>query len=111
MPAKTAPVPVKHSDAPVNAALTAEQKIKLYRAVCRIRRFEQVALKNYQGGKMGGFLHLYIGQESVAVGTCSLLGTNDHVITAYRNHGQALAVGMGMNECMAELYGKVTGCS
>ncbi len=60
---------------------------------------------------MGGFLHLYIGQESVAVGTCSLLGTNDHVITAYRDHGHALAVGMSMNECMAELFGKATGCS
>ena len=53
---------------------------------------------------MGGFLHLYIGQESVAVGTCSLMGDHDHVITAYRCHGHALAVGMTMNECMAELY-------
>jgi pyruvate dehydrogenase E1 component alpha subunit len=60
---------------------------------------------------MGGFLHLYIGQESVAVGTCSLMGPNDHVITAYRDHGHALAVGMNMNECMAELFGKATGCS
>jgi pyruvate dehydrogenase E1 component alpha subunit len=77
----------------------------------RIRRFEQAALKNYQAGKMGGFLHLYIGQESVAVGTCSLMGPNDHVITAYRDHGHALAVGMNMNECMAELFGKATGCS
>ncbi|MEI6340103.1 MAG: thiamine pyrophosphate-dependent enzyme, partial [Verrucomicrobiota bacterium] len=53
----------------------------------------------------------YIGQESIAVGTVSLLGDNDHVITAYRDHGHALAVGMNMNECMAELYGKATGCS
>jgi pyruvate dehydrogenase E1 component alpha subunit len=60
---------------------------------------------------MGGFLHLYIGQESVAVGTISLRGENDHFITAYRDHGHALAVGMSMNECMAELYGKATGCS
>ena len=60
---------------------------------------------------MGGFLHLYIGQESIAVGTVSLLGDDDHVITAYRDHGHALASGMGMNECMAELYGKATGCS
>jgi pyruvate dehydrogenase E1 component alpha subunit len=111
MPAKTAPAPVKHADAPINAALTAEQKIQYYRAICRIRRFEQVALKNYQGGKMGGFLHLYIGQESVAVGCVSLMQENDHVITAYRDHGHALAVGMSMNECMAELYGKKTGCS
>ena len=60
---------------------------------------------------MGGFLHLYIGQEAVAVGTMSLLGENDHVITAYRDHGHALAAGMSMDECMAELYGKATGCS
>ena len=60
---------------------------------------------------MGGFLHLYIGQEAVAVGTMSLLGENDHVITAYRDHGHALAAGMTMDECMAELYGKATGCS
>ncbi len=58
---------------------------------------------------MGGFLHLYIGQESVAVGTISLRGDHDHVITAYRCHGHALAVGMEMNPCMAELYGKATG--
>lgn len=77
----------------------------------RIRRFEQVALKYYNAGKMGGFLHLYIGQESVAVGTMSLCGDHDHVITAYRDHGHAIAAGMGMNECMAELYGKATGCS
>jgi pyruvate dehydrogenase E1 component alpha subunit len=76
-----------------------------------IRRFEQVALKFYSKGKMGGFLHLYIGQESVAVAAVSLMGEHDHVITAYRDHGHALAVGMGMNECMAELFGKRTGCS
>lgn len=79
--------------------------------MCRIRRFEQTALKYYNQGKIGGFLHLYIGQEAVALGTISLLGENDHVITAYRDHGHALAVGMGMNECMAELFGKITGCS
>ena len=77
----------------------------------RIRRVEQVSLKHYQGGKIGGFLHLYIGQEAVAVGTISLGGDNDHYITAYRDHGHAIAVGMGMNECMAELFGKQSGCS
>jgi pyruvate dehydrogenase E1 component alpha subunit len=77
----------------------------------RIRQFETVANKWYQAQRMGGFLHLYIGQESVAVGTMSLLGENDHVITAYRDHGHALAASMSMNECMAELFGKATGCS
>jgi len=106
-----APVSVKHANAPINAALTAEQKIKIYRDICRIRLFERIALKFYNAGKMGGFLHLYIGQESVAVGCASLMGKDDHMITAYRDHGHALAVGMGMNECMAELFGKKTGCS
>ena len=96
---------------PINKALTAEQKIELFRKMVRIRRFEQAALQYYTAGKMGGFLHLYIGQESVAVGTLSLCGEHDHSITAYRDHGHALSVGMGMNECMAELYGKATGCS
>jgi pyruvate dehydrogenase E1 component alpha subunit len=99
------------AQAPINASLSPTDKLRLLKEMIRIRRFEQAALKNYQAGKMGGFLHLYIGQESVAVGTCSLMGPNDHVITAYRDHGHALAVGMNMNECMAELFGKATGCS
>ncbi len=100
-----------YASAQVNASLTSEDKIHYLRDMVRIRRFEQEAQRNYTQDKMGGFLHLYIGQESVAVGTCSLLGSNDHVITAYRDHGHALAVGMSMNECMAELFGKATGCS
>ena len=96
---------------PVNSALSADEKIRLFRTMVRIRRFEQASLKYYNGGKMGGFLHLYIGQESVAVGTISLCGPHDHVITAYRDHGHALAVGMNMKECMAENFGKATGCS
>jgi len=99
------------SQSPINQALSPERKIELYSQMVRIRRFEQVSLKYYQGGKIGGFLHLYIGQEAVAVGTISLGGEHDHYITAYRDHGHALAVGMSMNECMAELFGKQTGCS
>ena len=97
--------------APINKSLATEEKHRFLRDMLRIRQFETVANKGYQTQRMGGFLHLYIGQESVAVGTISLLGANDHVITAYRDHGHALASGMGMNECMAELYGKATGCS
>ena len=99
------------AEAEVNQKLSADEKIASLRDMFRIRRFEQIALKCYNQGKIGGFLHLYIGQESVAVGTISLLGKNDHVITAYRDHGHALARGMNMNECMAELFGKATGCS
>ena len=85
----------------INQALTAEQKIGLFALMVRIRRFEQAALKYYNAGKMGGFLHLYIVQEAVAVGTVSLDGPNDHFIPAYRDHVHALSVGIGMNECMA----------
>ena len=94
-----------------NADLSSEDKVELLRKMVRIRRFEEASLKYYNAGKMGGFLHLYIGQESIAVGTASLCGKHDHLITAYRDHGHALAVGMTMNECMAELFGKKTGCS
>ena len=100
-----------YASAPINAKLSKDDKLGLLRMMLRIRRFEQKALSDYQKGKMGGFMHLYIGQESVAAGCCSLMGDHDHVITAYRCHAHALAVGMNMNECMAELYGKATGCS
>jgi pyruvate dehydrogenase E1 component alpha subunit len=97
--------------AQINQALSREDKIRLLRTLYRIRRFEQASLKYYNLGRMGGFLHLYSGEEAVAVGTISLLTELDHCITAYRDHGHAIAVGMPMNECMAELFGKATGCS
>ncbi|HEY1478007.1 MAG TPA: pyruvate dehydrogenase (acetyl-transferring) E1 component subunit alpha [Chthoniobacterales bacterium] len=100
-----------YADAAINSRLTKEDKIRFLREMFRIRRFEQTSLKYYNLGKMGGFLHLYSGQEAVAVGTISLLGENDHVITAYRDHGHALAIGMDPKVCMAELFGKATGCS
>lgn len=100
-----------YADHPVNAALSADDKIALYRQMIRIRRFEERCLKAYQGGNIGGFLHLYIGQEAVATGTISVCGENDHIITAYREHAHGLLCGMSMNECMAENYGKYTGCS
>lgn len=100
------------AEAEINRRLTPEEKIHLLRQMFRIRRFEQAALKQYQtSGQMGGFLHLYTGQESVAVGTISLCGKDDHVIAGYRSHGNALTMGMSMNECMAELFGKAAGCS
>lgn len=103
--------PQDYSQWSVNQELSNDDKIELLTKMIRIRRFEQVSLKHYQGGKIGGFLHLYIGQEAVAVGTISLGGEHDHFITAYRDHGHALAVGMSMKECMAEMFGKQTGCS
>ncbi|MFH1497473.1 MAG: pyruvate dehydrogenase (acetyl-transferring) E1 component subunit alpha [Verrucomicrobiota bacterium] len=97
--------------APINAKLSPEDKIELYRQMVRIRRFEERSLRAYQAKKIGGFLHLYIGQEAVSVGCCSLMGKDDHVITAYRDHGHAICVGMDTKPLMAELYGKATGCS
>src|SRR3984957_14281811 len=102
---------INPSDAAINSRLTKEDKIRFLREMFRIRRFGQTSLKYYNLGKMGGFLHLYSGQAAVAVGTISQLRDNDHVITAYRDHGHALMVGMDMKECMAELFGKATGCS
>ncbi len=99
------------ASSPINQSLTPERKIELYTQMVRIRRFEQASMKQYAADKMGGFLHLYIGQESVAVGTLSLCGEHDHNITAYRCHAHALASGMSMDECMAEMFGKQTGCS
>lgn len=97
--------------APINKKLSKDEKLDLYSTIVGIRRFEERSLRAYNQGKIGGFLHLYIGQEAVATGIVSLMEENDHIITAYRDHGHALAVGMSMNECMAEMYGKHTGCS
>jgi len=103
--------PPAYADAAINKQLTNDDKLRLLRDMFRIRRFEQTSLKYYNLGRMGGFLHLYSGQEAVAVGTISLLSKSDHVITAYREHGHALAAGMDMKPLMAELFGKATGCS
>lgn len=104
-----APATVAQAD--INLRLSPVEKVGLLREMFRVRRFEQAALQQYQAGHMGGFLHLYIGQESVTTGTLSLRGENDHVIAGYRSHAHALSMGMSMNECMAELFGKATGCS
>ena len=104
--------PTEFATYAINAKMTTEEKIHILAEMVRVRRFEEAAYEQYQKkDKMGGFLHLYNGQESVAIGQISLLGQNDHVITAYRDHAHALGVGMNMNECMAELFGKITGCS
>ncbi|MGO8999666.1 MAG: pyruvate dehydrogenase (acetyl-transferring) E1 component subunit alpha [Polyangiaceae bacterium] len=83
----------------------------LYRRMFLIRRVEEEAARGYAQGKIGGFLHLYIGQEAVAVGSVAALKDEDYVITTYRDHGMALAKGMSAKALMAELYGKKTGCS
>lgn len=76
-----------------------------------IRRFEEATVKGYQQKKIAGFLHTYIGSEAVGVGTMAHKREQDAVITSYRCHGLGLALGLTPEECMAELYGKVTGCA
>jgi pyruvate dehydrogenase E1 component alpha subunit len=88
-----------------------ELLLGLYRQMVLIRRFEEAAAKAYSQGKIGGFLHLYIGQEACAVGALSTLGAKDHVVTTYRDHAQSLIRGTSARACMAELFGKSTGCS
>jgi pyruvate dehydrogenase E1 component alpha subunit len=75
------------------------------------RRFEEKVAEAYALGKIGGFCHLYIGQEAVSTGTISLLRDDDYVLTTYRDHGQALVRGMTARSVMAELFGRIDGCS
>jgi len=87
------------------------QHLKLYQEMVVIRRLEERAAELYQQGKIGGFLHLYIGQEAVSTGLIAARQPQDRVITAYRDHGVAINCGISANEVMAELLGKVTGTS
>ena len=80
-----------------------------YREMVLIRVFEEHARAAYQQGKIGGFLHLYIGEEAVAIGAVHALKPEDHIVTHYRDHGHAIARGLDPKRLMAELYGKETG--
>jgi pyruvate dehydrogenase E1 component alpha subunit len=94
--------------------LEAQEKTKVlayYRQMLAIRRVEEAAAKAFSQGKIGGFLHLYIGQEAVAVGSVAALKPEDYVMTSYRDHGLAYAKGTSGRAIMAELFGKETGCS
>ena len=88
-----------------------ELERRMLRQMLLIRRFEEKAAESYALGKIGGFCHLYIGQEAVAVGSLAALRDDDYVISSYREHGQALARGIPATAVMAELFGKATGCS
>ena len=83
----------------------------LYRQMVLIRRFEEESGRLYMQGKIRGFLHLYIGEEAMAVGAIPALGPDDYVVGHYRDHGHALARGLDPKAAMAELLGKATGCS
>jgi len=93
------------------SGLSREEAIELYRQMLLIRRFEEKSAEAYVAGKIGGFCHLYIGQEAVGVGSISAIRKDDYVLASYREHGLALAKGMTARSIMAELFGKATGCS
>ncbi|NMC12497.1 MAG: pyruvate dehydrogenase (acetyl-transferring) E1 component subunit alpha [Chloroflexi bacterium] len=88
-----------------------EEYLDLFYQMVLIRRVEEIAAQLYQQGKIGGFLHLYIGQEAVSTGLISVRESQDRVITAYRDHGVAINCGISAREVLAELLGKATGIS
>ena len=91
--------------------ITKETYLEWYKSMLLMRKFEEKAGQLYGQQKIRGFCHLYIGQEAVVAGTVSATRPEDTFITSYRDHAQALAKGVSANACMAELYGKATGCS
>lgn len=89
-----------------------DELLGYYRSMVTIRRFEEEAARGYAQGKIGGFLHLYIGQEDIAVAAAAAVDPGrDYVFASYRDHGVALALGMDPKAAMAELFGKSTGCA
>jgi len=85
--------------------------IDLYHQMVLVRRFEEKSAEAYSSGKIGGFCHLYIGQEAVGIGAISAIRKDDYVLCSYREHAHAIAKGMSPESVMAELYGKAGGCS
>ncbi|MGB7948510.1 MAG: thiamine pyrophosphate-dependent enzyme, partial [Candidatus Binatia bacterium] len=92
-------------------ALDRDHAARLLREMIRIRRFEEKCAELYSASKIRGFLHLYIGEEAVAVGAMQALEPQDAIVATYREHGHALARGISAPSIMSEMYGKVGGCS
>jgi pyruvate dehydrogenase E1 component alpha subunit len=95
----------------MSAVNSVDDGVGLLRQMLRIRRFEEKCAELYSAGKIRGFLHLYIGEEAVAVGVMSALNPDDAIVATYREHGHALTRGIGVGTLMAEMYGKEQGCS
>jgi pyruvate dehydrogenase E1 component alpha subunit len=93
------------------AGLTRTQLLEMHYMMALLRRFEEKSAEEYTRGKIGGFMHLYIGQEAVGVGSITRLRQDDYVLSSYREHGHAIVKGLEPREVMAELFGKITGCS
>jgi pyruvate dehydrogenase E1 component alpha subunit len=96
---------------PERPPLERQYALRLLSEMVRIRRFEEKCAELYSAGKIRGFLHLYIGEEAVAVGALQALRPDDAVVSTYREHGHALARGVSAGAIMAEMYGKAAGCS
>lgn len=94
-----------------NLKINPDLEIKLLQQMLLIRRFEEKSAEMYTKGKIRGFLHLYIGEEAVSVGVMNSLSADDNVLTTYREHGHALVRGIESKVIMAEMYGKIEGCS
>ncbi|HYA27775.1 MAG TPA: pyruvate dehydrogenase (acetyl-transferring) E1 component subunit alpha [Acidobacteriota bacterium] len=92
-------------------AIDRDHALHLLREMLRIRRLEEKCAELYQAAKIRGFVHLYIGEEAVAVGSMQALQAEDGIVATYREHGHALARGMSANAIMAEMFGKIEGCS
>ena len=93
------------------AGLPRTQLLEMHYMMSLLRGFEEKSAEEYTRGKIGGFMHLYIGQEAVGVGSIAVLRPEDYVLSSYREHGHAIAKGMEPGAVMAELFGKITGCS
>lgn len=91
------------------AKITKEQKIEMLKLIIKIRRFEERTVQLYQTARIWGYLHPYIGEEAVAVGTCAALNKTDYIVSTHRGHGHSIAKGADLNRMMAELLGKATG--
>ena len=95
----------------INNSFSHDQLLKFYEKMFLIRKFEEKAAQLYGAGKIGGFCHLYIGQEAVVIGILSSINSEDTVITAYRDHGHILARGVDPKSVMSELTGRKDGIS
>jgi len=93
------------------AGLARTELLEMHYKMALVRRFEEKSAEEYTRGKIGGFMHLYIGQEAVGVGSIKALRPDDKILCSYREHGHALVKGMDPGAVMAELFGKITGCS
>ena len=112
MPTVTAKPAAEHSQREDLAATQPASTLqKWLHDMLLIREFEVRCMQAYQDKKIGGFCHIYIGQEAVAVGCVAALNNDDPLITAYRDHGHALARGMEPRYCMAEMFGRIGGCA